>query len=608
LGESITIEGTSLTGGTVTWDGGLTNGVPFTPLTPGVITYTSTSSSGSDCDFSVDITVNDLPSVTAAVDDADICLGESATFTGGGADTYAWDLGVADGVAFTPPTAGIVTHTVTGTNTTTGCENTATVDLEVFDLPTVTANVDDAEICLGESVTFTGGGADTYVWDLGVTDGAPFTPLTAGTFTHTVTGTNTTTGCENTATVTLEVVSAPSVTASVDNAEICIGESVTFTGGGADTYTWDMGVTDGVAFTPPAPGVFTFTVTGTTLSSGCENTATVNVDVNALPTVNANADDIEICFGQSVTLTGSGADTYIWDMGITNGVPYTPATIGSFTFNVTGTTAIGCVGTDDITIEVIECEDVVAAFSEFNSLCVGDCITFTDQSTGTIESWEWDFGGASEPTTSSLQNPAVCFNTVGTYDITLTVTNVNGTTAATTSSITINPSPTLTAYNDTIIDIGGNADLIAVSSSTGTITWEPNRDVACDNCFITTASPQDSTTFTATLIDENGCKAEASMFVLVNYIEAIGVPTGFSPNNDGENDILFVKGYGIKSMQLSVYNRYGELVFQSNDQNIGWDGTFQNKDQNPGVFTWVLQYNLISDRKGLMKGNTTLVR
>ena len=96
--------------------------------------------------------------------------------------------------------------------------------------------------------------------------------------------------------------------------------------------------------------------------------------------------------------------------------------------------------------------------------------------------------------------------------------------------------------------------------------------------------------------------------VYVNYREGIGIPTAFSPNNDGVNDILFVKGFGITSMNLVIYNRYGEVVFESNDQSIGWDGTFKERDENPGVFTWVLQYNLSSGKKGKQKGNTTLIR
>lgn len=604
LGEDITFTSTSSNGGTVTWDGGITNGVPFTPASAGTFTYNVTSDFDGDCADSVTVVVNALPDVTATATPDTICIGEEVTFNGGGAETYTWDMGVTDGVPFTPADAGTETYTVTGTDVN-DCENTATVDVTVQDLPTVTATATPDEICVGDPITFTGGGADTYVWDGGVIDGTPFTPAAAGSFTFTVTGTTDPAGCENTASVDVTVTELPDVTASVDDDEICEGESVIFTGGGADTYTWDMGVTDGDSFTPVGTGTTTYTVTGAI--AGCENTATVDVTVNAAPTVTATASATEICFGETVTVTGGGADSYAWDGGITDGLAFDPGAPGTYTYTVTGTSD-GCSNTASVTVTVIECEDVIAAYTFNSNVCVGDCITLTDISTGTVVSWDWDFGGATDPNTSTDQNPIICLNTVGDFNIQLTVTNVNGTTSSVTESLTVNPTPDLTAQRDTIIDVGGEAVLTAVTTSTGIFSWSPDYDVDCDNCQTTTANPIDSTTFTVNFTDENGCQAESSVLVLVNFQEAVGVPTAFSPNGDGINDVLFVKGYGIESMKFVVYNRYGEVVFETTDQNIGWDGTFMGKDENPGVFTWVLHYSFNTDKKGFMRGNTTLIR
>jgi gliding motility-associated-like protein len=606
LGEDITLTSVSDNGGTITWDGGVTNGVPHTPATAGTFTYHATSDFDGDCLDSVTVIVNALPDVTASVDFETICLGDDVTFTGGGADTYVWDVGVTDGVPFTPAALGTVTYTVTGTDATTGCENTASVDVTVNDNPVVTATATPDEICIGESVTFTGGGADTYVWDGGVVDGTPFTPDAAGTFTFNVTGTMDS-GCENSASVDITVHDLPIVSASVDPGEICEGESATFTGGGADTYTWDLGVTDGVAFTPAAAGTVTYTVTGTS-ALGCENTATVDLVVNAAPTVTASASEIEICLGESITFTGGGADTYDWDGGIIDGVAFTPATAGTFTYTVTGTSTSGCSADASIEVTVIECEEVLAVYS-FENVCVGECITLTDNSIGTIVSWEWDFGGAADPNTSTDQNPTICLNTAGTFNIQLTITNTYGVTSTVVNAITVYSTPDLTAVNDTIINTGGIANLIAVTSSPGGVfSWSPDYETSCDDCQITTASPQDSTMFTVSYTDENGCSAEANVLVLVNFVEGIGVPSAFSPNGDGNNDVLFVKGNGIESMKFVIYNRYGEAVFISTSQNIGWDGTFKNRDENPGVFTWVLHYTFTTEKSGMMQGNTTLIR
>jgi gliding motility-associated-like protein len=414
--------------------------------------------------------------------------------------------------------------------------------------------------------------------------------------------------CAATLTQNITVTEGPSVDAGLDQT-ICLGEMVTLLAdnpSGADIM-WDLGVTDGVAFTPAATGTFTYTVTATDPVTGCENVSTVDVIVNPIPTVTATADNIEICIGESVTLTGGGATTYTWDMGVTDGVPFTPAAVGSVTFTVTGT-SLGCSSTATITISVIDCEESVAEFEFDNNICVGDCIEFTDLSTGTVVEWAWDFGGAGDPTTSTEQNPIVCFNTVGEFIIQLTVTNASGTESSVSNAITVNEMPTITARLDTIIDIGDVANLIATSSSDGIYSWTPDGDVECPSCPITVASPQDSTMYTVTLIDENGCKAEDNVMILVNFAAGIGVPSAFSPNGDGNNDILFVKGFGIQSLQFVIYNRYGEEVFETSDQNIGWDGTFKNRDENPGVFTWVLHFDLTTGQSGMRKGNTTLVK
>ena len=605
-GETVTFTG----GGadTYTWDMGVTDGVPFTPAV-GTATYTVTGTDGvTGCEntATVDVTVNALPTVTASADFTEICLGDAVTFSGGGATSYTWDMGVTDGIPFTPAADGTVTYTVTGTDGVTGCENTATIDVTVYDNPIVTATATPDEICIGESITFTGGGAETYVWDGGITDGVPFTPAATGTFTYTVVGSIGASGCENTATVDITVNDLPTVTATADATEVCEGETVTLSGGGATTYAWDGGVTDGVAFTPTL-GTTTFNVTGTT-AEGCSNTASIEITVNPNPTVTAIASEEEICLGESVILTGSGATTYAWDGGATDGVPYTPGTLGTTTYTVTGTTPEGCSNTASVDVNVIDCAPVTADFSFDNNICAGQCISFTDESEGPVSTWAWDFGGASDPLTSDASNPTVCFNTVGTYTVELTVTSDFGLISTASSVLTVNESPTLTAEMDTIIDVGGEAVLIANTTSTGAYTWTPEFSVDCPDCPMTTASPQANTTYTVFFMDENGCSAYDTVMVWVNFAKGIGVPSAFTPNGDGVNDVLYVKGYGIAGMEFTIYNRYGQIVFQSSEQSIGWDGTFKNKDENPGVFTWMLRYTFIDGQMGILKGNTTLFR
>lgn len=176
-------------------------------------------------------------------------------------------------------------------------------------------------------------------------------------------------------------------------------------------------------------------------------------------------------------------------------------------------------------------------------------------------------------------------------------------------SISVFDLPTVTAQLDTTIDIGGQVELLAAGSGPGSYWWIPDEgDIDCDTCSSTYAQPLIDTDFLVTFTDVNGCKATDTVFVVVNFIEGIGVPQAFSPNGDENNDILFVKGYGIELMNFKVFNRYGQLVFETSDQNIGWDGKFKDKDENPGVFVWVLEYTFITGKSGVISGNTTLIR
>ncbi|MBL7942879.1 MAG: hypothetical protein JNM00_08940, partial [Flavobacteriales bacterium] len=140
---------------------------------------------------------------------------------------------------------------------------------------------------------------------------------------------------------------SPPVVAQTSDNEVCVGQTVTLTGSGASSYAWNNGVTNGVAFAPSS--TTTYTVTGTD-ANGCEGTADVTVTVNSLPNVSANANDASVCAGQSVTLYGSGAQSYTWNLGVSNNVAFVP--VQTTTYTVTGTDGNGCTDTGQIEVTV----------------------------------------------------------------------------------------------------------------------------------------------------------------------------------------------------------------------------------------------------------------
>jgi hypothetical protein len=222
--------------------------------------------------------------------------------------TITWDGGVVDGEGFEPP---VGTSTYTATSDADG-DCGFSVEIEVLELPDVTASVSDDEICIGESIELTGGGADEYEWfPLEIEDGEPYTPE-VGEFTYTVIGTDDD-GCENIAEVDVSVYDLPEVGATISDDEICIGESVTLNGEGATTYEWDPEEDDGVAFSPDATGTTTYTVVGTD-DNGCINEATVDLTVyEALEITYTTTDEILGGDGEiDITVTG-GSTPYSFD-------------------------------------------------------------------------------------------------------------------------------------------------------------------------------------------------------------------------------------------------------------------------------------------------------
>ena len=200
----------------------------------------------------------------------------------------------------------------------------------------------------------------TITWGTGETT----TSISASpTSTTTYTVSATVAGCPATLFDTLEVaVSVPVVTANAPLA-VCEGDEVLLYGEGAESYTWNNGVTDSIAFEGITTA--TYAVTGTD-SAGCIDSDTVTVTVNQLPSVNAGA-DFSVCGGNDITLAGQGVDTYTWNNGITDNVPFEPT--NTATYIATGTDTNGCVNSDTITV-IFNSAPIVSAGPDLD-LCQG---------------------------------------------------------------------------------------------------------------------------------------------------------------------------------------------------------------------------------------------
>ena len=494
-GTAVTLSGSGAA--SYSWNNGVTNAVAFTPNATTTYTVTGTDVNGCTNTAQTTVTVNALPTVSAGSNQT-VCSGSAVTLSGLGASTYAWSNNVQDGVAFTP--ASTQTYTVTGTGAN-GCTNTAQVQVSVNALPTVSAG-NNQTVCAGTSVTLTGSGASTYAWNNGVSNGIAFT--SAATQTYTVTGTDVN-GCINTAQVQVTVNALPTVSAGI-NQTVCAGTAVTLSASGATSYTWNNGVINGVSFTPN--NTQTYTVTGTD-GNGCINTAQVQVTVNALPTMSAGPNQT-VCAGTSVALSGSGASSYAWNNGVSNGVSFTPASTQTYT--VIGTDANGCTNTAQTTVTVNALPTVSGGSNQ--TVCAGTSVILTGSGAST---YAWN---------NNVQD-GVAFTPASTQTYTVTGTDAIGCANTAQLTVTVNPLPdsTISTNGPTVFCSGGNVVLSVPIENNSTYSWFLDGVIipgGVGNSYLSNVSG----VFSVIIDNAFNCSSDDSIIITVNPNPATPVIVG----------------------------------------------------------------------------------
>ena len=469
-----------------------------------------------------------------------------------GATTYTWTvptgstINSGQGTTSINLTAGNTSGNISVTVTVPcGTSLPSTFVLTIIPSPVVTATSSAASVCAGGSVTLTGGGASTYTWDNNVIDAISFVPT--ATTTYMVTGTDAN-GCVNTATTTVTVNPLPVVIASSSSASVCTGGSVILTGGGASTYTWNNNVIDAISFVPTA--TTTYMVTGTD-ANGCVNTATTTVTVNPLPVVTAASSAATLCSGGSVTLTGGGASTYIWDNNVIDAVSFVPT--ATTTYMVTGTDANGCMNTAIITVTVNPLPIVSLGP---NIIQCGGTAMLNAGNMGSTYMWS-----------NASTTQTITVSASGTYIV--VVTNINGCTGSDTALVTINSIPAVTASASSVV--------VCVDDATVSLTGTPTGGVwSGPGVTGSTLSPTSAGVGLHTAIysytDGNGCEGITSVNVQVNAcvglaenILANGVSVYPNPNNGS-----FTLGVNanVAELTIKITDMQGRVVYASVDKNV----------------------------------------
>ena len=514
--------------------------------------------------------------------------------------------GIGDINAFTTTNTGVsdLIGLVTVTPSANGCVGAAEdFSIIVHPLPDVNAGL-DTTLCFGQYVTLTATGAISYAWDNGVVNGVPFYPNS--TITYTVIGTDANL-CQNTddITVTYLLDIPPVVDAGPDQA-ICLTDDVTLTAGGdAILYQWNNGVQDGIPFAPGATDIYV--VIGTA-ANGCLEADTVEVIVNPLPSITANASDDFICDGESTILWGEGADIYIWDQGVLDSVSFIPTTTATYT--VIGYDINGCTDTTDIEVIVNPLPNVLFSTDMTYGGCVPFSPTFTDLTENPSSNEVlWVFGnGASSTQMGSVINT---YDSYGCYNVTLISTTADGCTDSLTQDDFVCVNPVMASFYPDVYEqsvINPIFEFTNESENATSFQWFFGDGTQSD--FVNTTHFYDSYgVYNVALVAmaEDGCTDTAYVAITVNDEVLFYVPNSFTPNGDGKNEVfipVLTAGYDrSQGYEFSVYNRWGEQIFFSETPGEGWDGTYNSAPAQNGTYIWYVKFkdsmnNLIYNHSG----------
>ena len=385
-----------------TWSGGITNAVPFSPLTTTTYTVSGQNGCGISTAF-ITVTVTPLP-VVALANPSLVCAGNTSTLSGGGATTYTWMPGSLVGSSVVVSPQANTTYTVVGS---TGvCAGIFTMNLSVNPNPTVTVSSTHFSICAGESATLTATGAIGYTWTPGGTGSSivvsPIIPTG-----YNVVGVNSF-GCYANANIPVIAYAGPNMNIAASTTLVCTGGSVSLNASGATTYSWSTGATTPVTVINPVSSAV-YTVVGSTPNSPCATTKTVQVDVFTA-TISVSS-PTAICIGESTTLNASGATTYNWSNGgIGSNVTVNPTTSTGYTVNgisTVGGTTCSSTGTTMVTVNPLP---TVTASSTRTNICRFE---FANITAGGASTYSWS--NATTGTVLSVNpNSTTTYSVIGT--------------------------------------------------------------------------------------------------------------------------------------------------------------------------------------------------
>lgn len=595
---------------TYIWSNGQANGANFNQVigTTTQLIVTGTDVNACTNTDTVFITIHSLP--TVAVDNTSICNGESAILTASGAVDYSWspttDLNTTIGTTVISSSTTTINYTVTGTDAN-GCASSSDATVTILALPTAVL-IAPTSICEGRTANLAGSGGTSYEWLAPISLVGTTNPIVShsptATTTYTLVAVNAA-GCSDTISSTVVVHANPII--DVNSGTICNGASINLNASGAVDYVWTPAATLSnstgatVAANPNTTTVYQ--VTGTD-ANNCFSSASATVTVNPLPSVQVNS--VTICNGELATLTANGAVDYSWspatDLNTTFGASVISSSTTTINYTVTGTDANGCVNDANSTITISP--NPTLTLPDDQTICYGEQVSLDASSDGIVD---W----------AGFPNHTELTPGIGTHIYIATATSANG--CVITEQFTVNvmsiPEADFNISPDSL-DMY-TPEITFTNTSTGGFSYDWSfGDGASDTVENPThtysVDPLTNHTVTLIVVSQFGCldsltKTLSAKNTLVHF-----VPNSFSPNGDEYNHIflpIMGPGYDRENYTLYIYSRWGEVLFESKDIFVGWDGTFRGQMCPLGTYVWKIRVKEIGTGRSFdYVGSVNLIR
>lgn len=419
---------------------------------------------------------------------------------------------------------------------------------------------------------------------------------------------------------------ATSTSVTPDVTDICLGSSISLYGAGGDgNYTWtspdiaDLNTSIGstVIATPTTTGTKTYTVNSTNSNPLCPVVNSADAIVNVYATPSLSLTDTSICSGNSVNITANPTvlgGTYSWDNGgSTNTISVTPNSTTTYTLTYAVPSCPNSV--ESITVSVYNSPVIDFTVSNTNA-CLSTSIDFTNISTNAT-SYLWDFG---DGITSSNANPSIEYTSIGSKTIKLIGSNPGCSDSITkVNFLTVNEKASAIFSTNTNQISTNDLDVVFYNNSIGADSYywdfDDNTNSTDDASSITHTFPASQGNYYVKLVANNSfnCADSAELTITVNEELIYYVPNSFTPNNsdvhNAEFKPVFTSGYNPNSYTLTIFDRWGNVVFDSNNTLIGWDGTKEGKKLPIGTYSWRLHFEESNSGQNYnIAGNVNLIK